>query len=474
MDKARIGVIALAGILFLAACSPKSRQPVAASGEASGSSAHAGSAGAVAEKGGSSSPTTSLTEATAATGTPAGPEMQLSQPGSTVRWPRFHGANQDNISPDTGLLSRWPEEGPPLLWQAAGLGHGYSTVTIADGRIFTAGNIGENTVVTALGMDGGVLWQAENGPAWTGEYPGTRGTPTIDGDRVYHESPLGQVSCYEAATGRQVWTLNILDRFEAKNITWALAESLLIDGQHVICCPGGKKASVVALDKNTGQVVWAAPGTGEGAGYASPSLAQWDGLRIIFTMNAKALIAVNADTGELLFRYAHQTNYDVNALMPIYHDGHVLISSGYGSGSELLRLVRSGQKVSVEPVWQTKELDNHHGGVVVLGGYIYGASHEAPNRGKWVCLDWKTGKPTYAERGVGKGSLTCADGMLYVMSERSNVGLVPAVPGQHEVVSQFRLPKGGEGPTWAHPVILDGRLYLRHSDTLFVYNVRAE
>jgi len=422
----------------------------------------------------STAASSSATHTALATPRPSSSPTTAAQAASGGWWPRFHGPNQDNISPDTGLLRQWPEDGPPLVWTATGIGHGFSSVTVGGGRIFTAGNIDEKTVVTALDMEGKILWQAENGPAWTGDYPGTRGTPTLDGERLYHESPLGQVTCYEAATGRQIWTTNILQQFDAENLRWALAESVLIDGDHLICCPGGRKASVVALDKDTGQVVWTTPSTGDKAGYASPSLAEWDGLRIIFTMTSKALIAVDADTGKLLFRHKHETSYDVNALMPIYHDGHVFISSGYGSGSELLRLVRRGDEVGVEQVWQSKELDNHHGGVVLVDGYLYGASHGAPNRGKWVCLKWETGEPTYAERGVGKGSLTYADGMLYVMSERSAVGLVPAVPNQHELVSRFRLPKGGQGPTWAHPVVCGGRLYLRHSDTLFAYDVRAQ
>jgi outer membrane protein assembly factor BamB len=404
---------------------------------------------------------------------PRPPVEERAAPAAGVAfWPRFHGADGTNISPDTGLLKQWPSGGPSLVWQTAGIGHGYSSVTLAEGLIFTDGNLDGQTMVTALNPDGDIVWQRANGPAWTKSYEGTRGTPTYDAGNLYHESPLGNVACLRAKTGEKVWEVNILDKFGGKNIQWALAESVLVDGDRVICCPGGQQASVVALDKKTGETVWAARGTGDLAGYATPVLTEYQGVRMILTMNAKALIGVNADSGELLFRHGHETQYDVNATMPIFHDGHVFISSGYGSGSELLKLSVSGGRVAVEPAWKSDELDNHHGGVILLNGYLYGAAHNR-NRGKWICLDWQTGQMRYAEAGVGKGSATCADGMLYTMSENRDVGLVPATPQGHTVVSQFKLPSGGEGRSWAHPVVCGGRLYLRHSDVLYAYDVRA-
>ncbi len=391
-------------------------------------------------------------------------------------WPRFHGPKGDNISTGTGLLKKWPDGGPKLLWRAKGLGDGFASVTIANGLIYTAGNVNDKTTIAALDLDGNIKWQVHNGPAWTGDSPGSRGTPTIDGDRLYHESPSGEVVCLSAKTGEKIWGLNILKEFEGENIAWALAESLLIDGERVICCPGGKKASVAALDKKTGKTVWTTPSTGDKAGYASPVLVEHQGLRMILTMTQRAAIGVNADNGELLFRHEHKTSYDVNATDPIFHEGEVFISSGYGSGSELLKLTVSGQKVAAQRVWQSKELDNHHGGVVLLGSYLYGAAHNR-NGGGWVCLDWKTGKKMYAEQGVGKGSLTCAEGMLYTFSEnegKRGVGLVEATPESHKLVSRFQLPAGGKGPTWPHPVVCNGRLYLRHGDLLFAYDIRAK
>ena len=387
-------------------------------------------------------------------------------------WPQFHGPRRDNISTETGLLRRWPEEGPRLLWTAEGLGHGFATVSIADGRIYTCGNIRGRTVITAMDMEGKTLWRFDNGPAWEADKPGTRGTPTIDGPRLVHESPLGQVVCLEAKTGKRIWGLNILEEFGSKNITWALAESLLIDGDRVICSPGGPQSALVALDKMTGRTVWKSPSAGDLAGYASPATAEHGGLRMILTLTSRALIGVNADDGDLLFRFEHRSPWDENILMPVYHDGHVFLSTRT-TGSVMVRLRVEGKRATAEEAWRSEELDNHHGGVVRLGGYLYGASH-VRNSGRWICLDWKTGRRMYAERGVGKGSLTVAEGMLYALGERGTMALVPATPEAFRIVSQFRVPKEGEGPTWAHPVVCGGRLYIRHSDFLYVYDVRAE
>ena len=388
-------------------------------------------------------------------------------------WPCFHGPKGDNISTEKGLLAQWPEQGPALLWTAPGIGAGYSGVSIADGLIYTSGNIDEKTVVAALDLDGKPRWQREVGPGWTKSYPGTRSTPTYDAGRIYYESPLGDVVCLEAKTGEKLWGVNILEEFGANNIQWALAESVLIDGDRAICCPGGPKTAVVALDKKTGQTVWQSPSAaGDAAGYATATLAEYQGLRIILTMTAKALIGVNADTGDLLFRVEHITKYDVNATKPVYHDGSVFISSGYGSGSALVKINVDGGKATAETLWESKDLDNHHGGVILWDGYLYGSCHDF-NGAKWVCLDWKTGEMKYAEKGVGKGSVTCADGLLYTMSENREVGLVRPDPAGHEVLSRFELPEGGEGPTWAHPVVCGGRLYLRHGDFLYAYDVRA-
>ena len=387
-------------------------------------------------------------------------------------WPVFHGPNGDNISAETGLLKTWPEDGPPLVWTAEGIGDGYASVSLAEGVIYTAGNVEDKMVITAMDLAGKTKWQAECGKAWTAGPAGTRATPTIDGDRLYYETPFGDVVCMDVADGKKIWEINILDEFDGQNIIWALSESVVIDGDNAICCPFGKKASVVALDKKTGSVVWTAEGTGDKAGYATVSIVEFAGRRMILTMSGKALVGVDADNGKLLFRYEHETKHDVNATQPIFNDGMVFITSGYGAGSEMVKLTASGGRITAERAWETKDLDNHHGGVILLDGYLYGAAMKR----NWICLDWETGQTKYSEEGVGKGAVTCADGMLYTQAEdekKRTVGLVKPTPEGHQLVSQFTFPEGGKGKVWAHPVVCDGRLYIRHGDKLYVYSVKA-
>ncbi len=396
----------------------------------------------------------------------AAPVEQL--PAAECHWPRFQGPGGDGLSSDTGLLRQWPEGGPRLLWTARGIGRGYSSVTLADGRIVTAGNLGRHTVVTAMNTRGEILWQTPNGPAWTGSYPGTRGTPTIDGDRIYHQNPTGDMICLRAHDGQKLWTVNVLERFGSRNIRWALAESLLIDGPHVISTPGGPNTAVVALDKMTGETVWQSESAdGDLAGYASPSLIEYQGRRLILTMTAGAFICVDADTGRLHGRWPHRASYDINVLKPIFHQGRVFISSGYRTGSRMLQLHVDGQEVTAEEVWTHREFDNHHDGVLLVDGYLYGSNH----RGTWFCLDWDTGTVQHRAPGIGKGSLTYADGLLFMVNERSQVGLAECTPQGHRLVGEFRLPDRGDGPSWAHPVVCGGRLYIRHDEYLYCYDV---
>jgi outer membrane protein assembly factor BamB len=385
-------------------------------------------------------------------------------------WPQFHGPNRDNISTEKGLLKKWPVNGPELLWTTRGLGHGFSSISIADGMIYTASSIGNNTVVIALDLDGKVLWKVNNGKAWTGAYPGSRSTPTIDVDRLYHQNPHGDIICLNAKTGDIIWQFNIIEKFNSKIPRWALSESLLIDGDHLISCPGGSQTCMVALDKANGSVVWRAPSTGELAGYASPTLFEYKGLRIITTLTSKSFIGVNADTGDLLWRFKHESPYDENIMKPIFHGGEVFISTPL-TGSVKWKLNIKDGKVSLRRRWRTLQFDNHHGGVILVNGNLYGSS-TARNSNLLVCLDWKTGRIRYMDMCVGKVSLTYADGMLYALNIDGLMGLVQPTPAGHRLVSHFKIPQGGKGKSWAHPVVCGGRLYIRHSDFLYAYSLK--
>ena len=230
---------------------------------------------------------------------------------------------------------------------------------------------------------------------------------------------------------------------------------------------------MVALNKETGEVVWICKGIGDMLGYSSPTLFEYKGIRQIATMTHCAVIGVNAHTGELLWRHEHNTPYNTNIVDPIFHDGCVFITS-WTTGSKLLRLDLKGKKVSVERVWESKDMDNEHGAVVLLDGYLYGGFSTLDEESPWACIEWATGKRTWADRGIGIGTLVYADGMLYGLNHRRTVALIRATPRAFELVSQFSLPEAGEGPTWAHPVICWGRLYIRHSDFLYCYDIKAK
>jgi len=386
-------------------------------------------------------------------------------------WPQFNGPNRDNKSTETGLLKRWPEGGPKRLWMAEGIGEGFSTVAVAAGRVYVTGNVRNATVITALGLDGATKWRVRNGPACRHDHPGARSTPTIDSGRLYHENADGDVICLDAASGKEIWSLNILRQFGGRNIRWGLSESLLIDGNHVVCTPGGPNAGLAALDKATGKTVWVCRETTQGPGYASPIVFEYAGVRQIATLLARSAVGVDARTGKLLWQVRHIAKFDENIGTGIYHDGRLFFSTRT-SGSLLLKLKSEGGKVGVEEAWRTREMDDHHGGVVLLGGHFYGDCMRSRG-GAWACLELAAGRRTLTTDLIGRGSLTYAEGLLYVMNHRRGVALVRPSPRALEIVSRFELPDVGQGPSWAHPVVCGGRLYLRYSNRLYCHDIRA-
>jgi outer membrane protein assembly factor BamB len=392
------------------------------------------------------------------------------EPAAAGQWPQFQGPSRDNKSTETGLLKKWPAGRPRLLWSAKDIGYrGFSSVSIAGGLIYTAGSRRDKIeYVTALDLDGRIRWQTKVGPAYLRSHGGSRATPTFaDGD-LYHLGGLGRLLCLEAKTGRRKYVVDITKQYGGKSAFWGFTESVLVVGDKVLFTPGGKNV-LVALSRKTGEQVWITRGFTSWAAMCSPIAVEYGGQRLIVTMTAKYVICVDAATGTLLWRYRHKTQGGNHVTTPVHHDGRIYCTSGYGAGGVRLDLAVENGKVTYQRRWVDKTLDNHHGGVVLVDGFLYGTSY----KGKWVCLDFQTGQPRWTAKGVGKGALTYADGMLYCLGESGTLALVEATPTAYRQVSRFQLPSGGEREYWARPVVLDGRLYIRHADTLFAYDIRA-
>ena len=388
-------------------------------------------------------------------------------------WPCFHGLNRDNKSLETGLLKKWPEDGPGLLWTVSGLGEGYSSVAIADGILYTAGMIEKQTFVFAFDPSGKEIWRQPNGQSWetampwATSYTGSRSTPTVDDGVVYHLGELGRLAAFDHRTGNPLWSIELRELFQADIPEYGYCESVFIDGEHLYCHPGGAKGFLVCLNKRDGSLVWAntdIPGT---VAFSSPIVREFGGYRMIIGLSSNCVYGADSKTGKLLWSADFANDRENNITDPIFDDGYVFASTGYGKGSMLLKLDTGQGKITAESVWSTKLMDNQHGGVVLHDGCVYGDGQNA--RG-WFCLDFMTGAQKWVA--AGKGSLTYADNMLYCMEEKGLMRLVEASAGKYTVVSSFQVPSGGKGLHWTHPVVCGGRLYIRHEDKLFVYDIQ--
>jgi outer membrane protein assembly factor BamB len=468
-------------------------------------------------------------------------------------WPQWQGPDRNAISKETGLLQEWPKEGPPLAWRIKGLGSGYSAPSIAAGRLFGMSNRGDDEVVWALSeKDGKELWVTRLGPALTTGMPqgkeGAGCTPTVDGDHLYVLGRGGDLSCLQVGDGKIIWHRNLVTDLGGQIPTWKFNESPLIDGDKLICTPGGEEALLVALDKWTGKIIWkskmsnssdgggraegatgrerggrsdrgaarqpsglianrdraerqearGAPaerpqrfGRGRGgfgrggfansqAAYASAIAIDFEGQRQYVQLTAKALVGVAASDGKFLWRYDKPANrMGVNCSTPIYHDGRVFAASAYGAGGGLVKLSKDGNGgVKAEEVWSSRDMENHHGGVVLVDGCLYGANG-GNGGGYLVCLDFQTGKVLWNERDpdkrrVRKGSVVVADGRIYYRTEEGTMLLIE--PNRKEYIERgrFEQPDRTRQLAWTHPVIANGKLYVRDQEALFCYDEKAQ
>ncbi len=385
-------------------------------------------------------------------------------------WPQYRGPNRDNISTETGLLARWPDDGPALAWTKTGFGEGYSEVAVAGDAIYTLGSRGNDEMLFAIEREtGNPKWAIRTGRnREDGTGNGPRGTPTVDGDHVYALGANGDLVCAKTADGEIVWKLNILEEFQGSNIVWGISESVLIDGEKLICTPGGKAATIVALDKLTGRPVWRSLVQGAPqAGYSSPIAIDVGNVRQYVNFVHTAVVSVRASDGEPMWGQRASANGTANCSSPVAADDVVFTASGYDTGGALFRLASRSNATASEVVYTTKEMKNHHGGMVLLGGYVYGFDESI-----LTCLDLRTGKPAWQNRSVGKGSLTCADGKLFLRSEGGPIALATASPEGYEELGRFDQPQRSGRPAWAHPVVAGGRLYIRDQDKLLAFDVR--
>src|SRR5262245_12217234 len=390
--------------------------------------------------------------------------LALSATLSAADWPQWRGPARDGISRETGLLAAWPKEGPRQLWALNGLGEGYSGVSVAAGRVYTQGQRGGRHYVTAIDANTGAkVWEAVAGGSFNeSRGNGPRGTPTVDGERLYTLSPDGMLACLDAASGKIVWSQNILQKFRGSVPSWGISESPLIDGERLIVMPGGRDGSLVALNKADGALVWKS-GT-DGAGYSSAVIGEFEGVRQVIAMNESAVVGVRADNGQQLWRYTDVANQTANIATPIVSNGRVFVSTEYESGGALLKV---GAK-SVSEVYFTRDMRNHYSTAVLVDGVLYGF-----NSAILTAMRFDNGAVLWRNRSVGKGSVAYADKHLYVLGEDAILALVEARSDEYREVSRFSL-KQSRYPTWAPPVIADGRLYVRNQDSVMAFDVRAK
>lgn len=391
---------------------------------------------------------------------------------SAADWPQWRGPLRNGISTESGLLKEWPTNGPSVAWLAHGLGRGYSSVAVSGAQIFTMGDGPESSFVHALNAaTGKIQWSTKVGRPG-GDYPGTRCTPTVDGGLVFALGQFGDLVCLKAADGTELWRKNMEKDFAGKMMSgWGYSESVLVDGDKVLCTPGGAGGTLAALKKQTGEVLWRSKDFTDRAAYSSIIIAEISGVRQYIQLTDASVAGIGTEDGRLLWKAKRRGSTAVIPT-PIYKDNHVFVTSGYGVGCNLFKITKAGDQFSAEEVYANKDMVNHHGGVVLVGEHLYGHSD---SKG-WVCMEFKTGQVVWADKGVGKGSVVSIGGRLIMRSEggKGTVALATATPEGYKETGRFAQPERSTKNSWAHPVVANGRLYLRDQDVLLCYDVKGK
>ncbi|MGB2822890.1 MAG: PQQ-binding-like beta-propeller repeat protein [Phycisphaerae bacterium] len=403
---------------------------------------------------------------------PAAPAEGLI-PSTEPGWPQWRGPRRDGICNEKGLLPRWPEGGPKLLWKVDALGRGWSSPIITRGTLYITGDVDRQCVIYAFDLEGTLKWRAPNGESWRRSHAGARACCLYDAGRLYHMNAHARVACLDPNTGKEIWSVDTLERFAGRSITWGHSECLLADGDRLIVTPGGRKAMMASLSRKTGQTVWTSGPLGsDQASYASPILFRYGGRRHIVSCSSHQAFGVDADTGRIQWSHPRPTRYRAIATTPMYHDGRVLVGSPDGKSAELFRLAVAADGTRAEQAWQSPMTDMS-GCLTLVGGRVYGSGYDRTFPG-WACLDFQTGKVLYRKQDLERGAHVWADGLLYCVTQPGEAVLLSPTADGFEQRGRFRPVQRECRDFWAHPVVHDGRLYLRYHDTLWCHDVRGQ
>ena len=379
----------------------------------------------------------------------------------------WRNADRTGIYNETNLLKQWPENGPTLIWENKEMGNGYGSPIITNKNIFVLGEIDSLCYLFALDLSGKQIWKSKIGPEWVLNYPGARTTPTLVGDLIYVSTGMGTVACFEASTGKEKWSVDLIKDLNGRNVRFGFSECLLIDDNKVFCMPGGNDTNVVALDRFTGKIIWICKGTGQIPSYCSPMMIKLPQRKLLVTFSQNTLLGIDASNGELLWSHAQEGTGDVQVNTPLYENGFIYYIAGDGNGAVKLKLSDDGTTIS--EVWRNKRSDNLMGGFVKIGKYIYTSGYE---KRFYYTEDSETGELLDSVK-FDRGSINYADGMLYLYNEKGQMGLFKPSGPKMELISSFKVTKGTKAH-YAHPVICKGILYIRHGQSLLAYDIKIK
>ncbi len=396
----------------------------------------------------------------------------ISVSGNENKCSQWRGPDRRGVFNEKDLLTQWPEKGPEMLWSYEGLGAGHTSPCIVENKIYISGMPDTIGVLYCFDLNGSLLWTKDYGEEWHVNYTGTRSTPLFSDGLIYLMSGMGEIFCFKATNGDLVWSENILEKFGGKNIQWGITENLLIDGERLICTPGGEENNIVALNKKSGSTIWTTKAHSEQSAYCSPLLFNHNDTRLICTMTASSVVCINADTGEFYWRTDQFQTNKIHANTPIYENGVLYCSSTSSregnSGLVALKLSNDGKEF--EMLWRNEKYQNLMGGNIFLHGILFGSAYRTS---KWFSINTATGEEKLLNDELGGGAIIHADGLFYCYSEKGDVALVKMTSESFELKGKFMVPLGTD-QHWAHPVIHNKRLYIRHGDALMVYNISAK